>query len=307
VTVYPNEGKDFAVLLTQADAAMYHAKAGGKGQFQFYTPALNSAAYERLEMEMALRSALEGNELSVHYQPKVDTVGKVSGFEALLRWESPTLGSVSPSRFIQVAEESGLINPISDLVLRAACHAAAQWAAAGWTELTMAVNLSARQYADQELLNQISAVLAESGLPAACLQLELTETMLAGDVEKTVRTLSGLKALGVRIAVDDFGTGYSSLAYLKRFPLDILKIDRSFVMECDRDVDATAIPRAVISLGQSLGLSIVAEGVERQGQFEILRCLGCDEFQGYLFARALPGDEVIAFLQRNAAQVADTE
>ncbi len=304
VTVYPHDGKDFATLLSQADAAMYHAKAGGKGQFRFYTPELNSAAYERLEMEMALRSALAADELCVHYQPKVDATGRVSGFEALVRWQSPTLGSVSPVRFIPLAEETGLIIPISALVLRAACQQAARWAAAGWPGLTMAVNLSAREYADQDLVSKIRTVLAETGLPAASLQLELTETMLAGDVDLTVRTLSDLKALGVRIAVDDFGTGYSSLAYLKRFPLDILKIDRSFVMECDRDADAIAIPRAVISLGQSLGLSIVAEGVERQGQFEILRCLGCEEFQGYLFSQALPADTVPAFLQDNAARVA---
>ena len=303
VTVYPDDGEDFTALLSQADVAMYHAKAAGRGQFQFYTPALNSAACERLEMEIALRSALESDELQVHYQPKVDSAGKVAGFEALIRWESPTLGSVSPVRFIPVAEETGLINPISDLVLRAACRAAAEWAASGWVGLNMAVNLSARQFADEQLLSRISAVLAETGLPAQCLQLELTESMLAEDVERTVRTLSGLKALGVRIAVDDFGTGYSSLAYLKRFPLDILKIDRSFVMECDRDADGMAIPRAVISLGRSLGLSIVAEGVERQGQFEVLRCQGCDEFQGYLFARALPGDAIPAFLQRNAEQL----
>jgi len=303
VTVYPNDGKDFAELLSQADAAMYHAKSGGRGQYHFYTPALNGAAYERLEMEMALRAAIESDELRVHYQPKVDGDRRVCGFEALIRWESATLGSVSPARFIPVAEETGLIKPISDLVLRAACRAAAEWRAGGWQGLTMAVNLSARQFADQQLPEKISAVLAETGLPAECLQLELTESMLADDVERTVRTLSRLKALGVRIAVDDFGTGYSSLAYLKRFPLDILKIDRSFVMECDRELEALAIPRAVISLGQSLGLSIVAEGVERMGQFEILRCLGCNEFQGYLFARALPPEEVPTFLQENDLQV----
>ncbi|HSG22412.1 MAG TPA: EAL domain-containing protein [Azonexus sp.] len=301
VTVYPDDGEDFTALLSQADVAMYHAKAAGRGQFQFYTPALNSAAYERLEMEIALRNALEADELQVHYQPKVDPEGKVAGFEALIRWESPTLGSVSPVRFIPVAEETGLINPISDLVLRAACLAAAEWAASGWVGLNMAVNLSARQFADEQLPSRISAVLAETGLPAECLQLELTESMLADDVERTVRTLSGLKALGVRIAVDDFGTGYSSLAYLKRFPLDILKIDRSFVMECDRDIDGMAIPSAVISLGHSLGLSIVAEGVERQGQFEVLRSQGCEEFQGYLFSRALPGEAIPAFLQRNVS------
>ncbi|RIX45636.1 MAG: bifunctional diguanylate cyclase/phosphodiesterase [Rhodocyclales bacterium GT-UBC] len=303
VTVYPTEGQTFETLLSQADAAMYQAKAAGKGQFQFYTPKLNGLAYERLEMEMALRSALENDELRVHYQPKVNAEGQVSGFEALIRWNSPTLGSVPPTRFIPVAEETGLINPITDLVLRAACQEAAHWVDIGWPEMTMAVNLSARQFADQELLGKISLVLAESGLPASCLQLEITESMLVGDVEQTVKMLSALKALGVRIAVDDFGTGYSSLAYLKRFPIDVLKIDRSFVMECDRDADSMAIPRAVISLGRSLGLGIVAEGVERQSQFEALRCLGCDEFQGYLFAKAMPAEQIPGFLRLRAEMI----
>jgi diguanylate cyclase (GGDEF)-like protein/PAS domain S-box-containing protein len=305
VTVYPADGEDFETLLSQADVAMYHAKNAGKGQFQFYTPKLNGVAYERLEMEMALRAALDNDELQVHYQPKVNSEGRVSGFEALIRWTSPTLGVVPPIRFIPVAEETGLINPITDLVLNAACREAAHWVDFGWPEMNMAVNLSARQFADRDLLGKISGVLAESGLPASCLQLEITESMLAGDVEQTVQTLSALKDLGVRIAVDDFGTGYSSLAYLKRFPIDILKIDRSFVMECDRDVDAMAIPRAVISLGRSLGLGIVAEGVERQSQFEALRCLGCDEFQGYLFSKALPASLIPAFLRQRAMLLAD--
>jgi len=249
-------------------------------------------------MEMALRGALENNELCVHYQPKVGTDGKTCGFEALIRWESPQLGPVSPVRFIPLAEETGLINPITDFVLRAACREAALWASMGWPDMHMAVNLTARQFADPKLLSQISDVLAESGLPAECLQLEITESMLAGDIKRTVDMLTALKKLGVRIAVDDFGTGYSSLAYLKRFPIDILKIDRSFVMECDRDSEGMAIPRAVISLGHSLGLDIVAEGVERQEQFEILRQQGCEEFQGYLFAKPMPPERVPEFLRR---------
>jgi len=304
VTVYPCGGGDAATLLSQADAAMYQAKAAGRGHFHFYTPELNSMAHERLEMEMALRGALENNELTVHYQAKVDNQGMPCGFEALIRWDSPTLGPVSPTRFIPIAEETGLINPITDFVLRTACGAAAAWAAEGWSGLHMAVNLSARQFAAPKLLAQIGDVLAESGLPAACLQLEITESMLVGDIERTVETLAALKALGVRIAVDDFGTGYSSLAYLKRFPIDILKIDRSFVMECDRDSDGMAIPRAVISLGHSLGLDIVAEGVERQEQFALLREQGCEEFQGYLFSRPLPPLEIPGFLRQSSKKMA---
>jgi EAL domain-containing protein (putative c-di-GMP-specific phosphodiesterase class I) len=287
-------------LLSQADAAMYHAKAAGRGQYQFYRPELNSQAHARLEMEIALRSALENNELHVHYQPKVNAAGQTCGFEALLRWDSATLGPVSPVRFIPIAEETGLINPLTDFVLRTACRDAANWASMGWPDMHMAVNLTARQFADPKLLAQISDVLAESGLPAECLQLEITESMLVGDIKKTVETLRALKGLGVRIAVDDFGTGYSSLAYLKRFPIDILKIDRSFVMECDRDSDGMAIPRAVISLGHSLGLDIVAEGVERVEQFDILRAQGCEEFQGYYFSRPIPPEAIPGFLRRVA-------
>lgn len=298
VTVYPRDGGDFSALLSQADAAMYHAKAAGRGQFQFFKPELNNQAHARLEMEMALRSALENNEMRVHYQPKVGVDGKTCGFEALIRWENPELGSVSPVRFIPVAEETGLIDPITDFVLREACREAALWASLGWPDMHMAVNLTARQFADPGLLSQIGDVLAESGLPAEALQLEITESMLAGEITRTVDMLSALKKLGVRIAVDDFGTGYSSLAYLKRFPIDILKIDRSFVMECDRDKEGMAIPRAVISLGHSLGLDIVAEGVEREEQFEILRQHGCEEFQGYLFSKPLPPEMIPAFLQR---------
>ena len=301
VTVYPRDGGEISSLLSQADAAMYHAKAAGRGQFQFYKPELNNKAHERLEMEMALRGALENDELRVHYQPKVGTDGLTCGFEALLRWESPNLGHVSPVRFIPLAEETGLINPITDFVLRAACREAALWASLGWPDMHMAVNLTARQFADPKLLSQISDVLAESGLPAECLQLEITESMLAGDIKRTVEMLTSLKALGVRIAVDDFGTGYSSLAYLKRFPIDILKIDRSFVMECDRDKEGMAIPRAVISLGHSLGLDIVAEGVERPEQFEVLHQHGCEEFQGYLFSKPMSPEQVPVFLQNEKA------
>lgn len=291
VSVYPHDGNDLATLLSHADSAMYLAKAEGKGQVQFYTPALNSAAHERLAMEGALRRAIDSEQLSVVYQPKVDEIGRVVGFEALVRWQSPEFGQVSPAKFIPLAEETGMIKPITDFVLNTACREAVPWG-----DLHIAVNLSARQFAADGLVKEVQQVLAESGLPASRLDLEITESMLVGDIETTVQTLTELKALGVRIAVDDFGTGYSSLAYLKRFPIDILKIDRSFVMECERGEDAMAIPRAIISLGHSLGLHIVAEGVEKQEQMDVLSQYGCEEFQGYLFAKPLQLDQVKDFL-----------
>lgn len=295
ISTYPQDGHDLATLLSNADAAMYLAKAEGKGQFQFYTPELNDSAHERLALEGALRRALDGGQLSVVYQPKIDSVGKVLGFEALLRWFSPEFGQVPPDKFIPLAEETGLIKPLTDYVLETACREAA-----GWGEMHIAVNLSARQFASDCLVSQIRRILGETGLPAGRLQIEITESMLVGDVDRTVDTLTRLKALGVRIAVDDFGTGYSSLAYLKRFPLDILKIDRSFVMECERDADAMAIPRAVISLGHSLGLRIVAEGVEKQSQLDVLSEHGCEEFQGYLISKPMPATLVATYLAKPA-------
>ncbi|HJW27165.1 MAG TPA: EAL domain-containing protein, partial [Rhodocyclaceae bacterium] len=242
VSLFPLNGADLDILLSQADAAMYHAKESGKGCFRFYARELNAAAHERLVLESALRRAVAEERLTVAYQPKVDAAGRLVGCEALVRWESPEFGPVSPVKFIPLAEEIGLIRPITEFVLRSACREAA-----GWGGLHVAVNLSARQFSDRDLVGLVADVLAETGLPAACLQLEITEGLLVGDVERAVAILTALKELGVGIAVDDFGTGYSSLAYLKRFPIDILKIDRSFVMECHRGEEAMAIPRAIIS------------------------------------------------------------
>ncbi|MGE5492716.1 MAG: putative bifunctional diguanylate cyclase/phosphodiesterase [Actinomycetota bacterium] len=283
VSLFPLNGADLEILLSQADAAMYHAKQSGKGCFRFYAKELNAAAHERLVLESALRRAVAEGDLTVAYQPKVDATGRMMGCEALVRWESREFGPVSPVKFIPLAEETGLIRPITDFVLRTACREAA-----GWGGLHVAVNLSARQFSDRDLVGRISDILVETGLPASCLQLEITEGFLVGDVEKAVAILTALKELGVSIAVDDFGTGYSSLAYLKRFPLDILKIDRSFVMECHRGAEAMAIPKAIISLGHSLGLRIVAEGVENADQLEALALQRCEEFQGYYFSRPVP-------------------
>jgi diguanylate cyclase (GGDEF)-like protein/PAS domain S-box-containing protein len=292
VSLFPRNGDGLEALLSQADAAMYHAKESGKSCFRFYADELNAAAHERLVLESALRRAVADEALTVVYQPKVDAAGRVMGCEALVRWDSPEFGPVSPLKFIPLAEETGLIRPITEFVLRSACREAA-----GWGGLHVAVNLSARQFSDRDLVGQVSGVLEETGLPASCLQLEITEGFLVGDVERAVEILTGLKELGVSIAVDDFGTGYSSLAYLKRFPIDILKIDRSFVMECHRGDEAMAIPKAIISLGHSLGLRIVAEGVENAGQLEALAGQHCEEFQGYYFSRPVSSAEIRAALE----------
>ena len=288
VSLFPEDGTDLEALLRHADAAMHHAKTLGKGQFQFYTEALNVAARDRLALDSALRRAVEQNELFVVYQPKVDIHGRPFGFEALVRWESGEFGPVSPVRFIPLAEENGLIGQLTRFVLREACQQAARWRDQGHRELRIAVNISPRLFRERDLSALVRAVLHESGLPPANLELEITEGVLMGDVQRTLSILGELKNMGVHIAIDDFGTGYSSLAYLKRFPIDILKVDRSFVLECDCGNEAMAITRAIVSLAHSLNLRVVAEGVEKQSQLLMLNALGCQEFQGYLFAKPLP-------------------
>lgn len=302
ISVCPDDASDLETLLRHADAAMHHAKAQDKGRFQFYTVALNAVAHERLAMEAALRRALPNGELLVVYQPKVGAHGEVCGFEALVRWNSPEFGHVSPVKFIPLAEETGLILPITDFVLREACTEASTWVARGFGPLNVAVNLSPRLFRDADLAAYIALVLMETDLPATQLELEITESLLMGDIERTVGVLGELKALGARIAIDDFGTGYSSLAYLKRFPLDILKIDRAFVMTCEVDARGMAIPRAIISLGHSLGLTLVAEGVENEAQLALLIAHGCEEIQGYLVAKPLSIADADAFLRGKMAQ-----
>jgi diguanylate cyclase (GGDEF)-like protein/PAS domain S-box-containing protein len=297
VSVFPDDGVDLDVLLRHADAAMHHAKKLGKGQFQFYTESLNVEARERLALDSALRRAVEQEELYVVYQPKVDARGRPCGFEALVRWDSAEFGAVSPVRFIPLAEENGLIGQLTWFVLREACHQAAGWRAAGYSDLRVAVNISPSLFREKDLAALVMSVLEEAGLPPENLELEITEGMLMGDVQRALTVLNELKAMGVYIAIDDFGTGYSSLAYLKRFPIDILKVDRSFVLECDTGNEGLAITRAIVSLAHSLNLRVVAEGVEKQTQLAVLNALGCHEFQGYLFARPLPVESIAAFLQ----------
>jgi len=296
VSVYPDDGEDLEALLRHADAAMHHAKQLGKGQFQFYTESLNAAARDRLALDSALRRAVEQEELYVVYQPKVDARGRACGFEALVRWDSDEFGSVSPVKFIPLAEETGLISQLTWFVMRQACHEAAGWRAAGYRDLHVAVNISPSLFRERDLAALVRSVLDEAGLPPANLELEITEGMLMGDVQRALAVLHELKAMGVTIAIDDFGTGYSSLAYLKRFPIDTLKVDRSFVMECDTGAEATAITRAIVSLAHSLNLRVVAEGVEKPSQLAVLNALGCEEFQGYLFARPLSAGAAAEFL-----------
>jgi len=297
VSVYPDDAQDLDGLLRVADVAMYHAKKTGKGQYHFYTRDLNQVVQDRFVLESALQGAIEHNELTVVYQPKVDATSRVRGFEALVRWNSAGQGLVTPDRFIPLAEETGQILAIGEQVLYAACRAAASWPLVDGQALGVAVNLSARQLKEPGLPAVVADALAVSGLPPECLELEITESMIMGDVEHTIRVLKSIKALGVRIAVDDFGTGYSSLSYLQRLPIDTLKIDRSFVSGCDRGGKAMAIPHAIIFLGRSLNLHIVAEGVETAAEKDVLTVCGCNEFQGYLFSRPMQAAAVADYLQ----------
>ncbi len=297
VSVFPDDGDDLEALLRHADAAMHHAKKLGKGQFQFYTESLNAAARDRLALDSALRRAVEQEELHVVYQPKVDARGQAYGFEALVRWESEDFGSVSPVKFIPLAEETGLIGQLTWFVMRQACRQAALWRASGHKDLRVAVNISPSLFREKDLAALVRSVLDEAGLPPGNLELEITEGMLMGDVQRALAVLNELKSMGVFIAIDDFGTGYSSLAYLKRFPIDILKVDRSFVTECDQGAEAMAITRAIVSLAHSLNLRVVAEGVEKPSQLAVLNALGCEEFQGYLFARPLLPEAASEYLR----------
>jgi diguanylate cyclase (GGDEF)-like protein/PAS domain S-box-containing protein len=292
VAVYEADGTPAQNLIERADIAMYSAKKQGRNCFQFYEPAMNEEAQERIRIESALRNALERDEFVLHYQPQVDLdSGRIVGMEALLRWQHPELGMVPPARFIGLAEETGLIVPIGTWVLRTACAQAMQWHAMGFEGLRVGVNLSARQFGQQDLVASIAAALAETGLPASALEIELTESLFMNDVTQAVSLLHELKTLGVALAIDDFGTGYSSFSYLRSFPIDVLKIDRSFVSDIATDADDAAIVVSIIALAHNLQLRVIAEGVESEEQLEFLRRHGCDEMQGYFFSRPVAPPE----------------
>ncbi len=288
IGVYPSDGIDADTLLRNADTAMYRAKLRGRNGYQFYLPQMNEMALERLQLQTQLRGALERREFVLHYQPKARLAsGEISGFEALLRWQHPERGLVPPLEFIHILEETGLIIPVGEWVVRTVCEQLAQWQAEGVTLRPVAINLSARQFQQRNLDVTIAAILAQTGIDPGLLELELTESMLMSDADEAVRMLNTMSAHGVRLSIDDFGTGYSSLAYLKRFPLDALKIDRAFIRDVTTDADDASIALAIINLAHSLKLKVVAEGVETEAQLDFLKAHGCDEMQGYYFSRPL--------------------
>lgn len=300
ITLYPYDGEDVDNLLKNADTAMYHSKAEGRNNYQYYTESMNAMAFERLAMENSLRRALERNEFELYYQPQVNVdTRKIVGLEALIRWRHPELGMISPVEFIPLAEESGLIIPIGEWVLRTACAQNKAWQDAGYSPITVAANISGLQFRQQNLTETVARILGETKLDPKYLDIELTEGTIMRNATETVATLHELKDMGIRLSIDDFGTGYSSLSYLKRFPLDTLKVDRSFVKDLTKDSDDEAITHAIIAMANSLGLRVVAEGVESEEQLRFLQNHGCDEFQGYLFSPPVPAEMVTEMLEEN--------
>jgi diguanylate cyclase (GGDEF)-like protein/PAS domain S-box-containing protein len=298
IAVCPEDGADFDGLLKKADIAMYHAKEAGRNAFRYYSERMNIDALERLDLQNRLRRGLEQGEFVLYYQPLIELASnRIVGAEALVRWNSHDLGLVPPSRFINVAEESGLIVPLGEWVLREACHELRRWHDAGHTHLSMAVNLSAIQFRRGSVEESVMRALGEAGADPAALELELTESILLQGAEHVLATVRRLKGLGIRLSIDDFGTGYSSLAYLKRFAVDKLKIDQSFVRDLPTDPDSAAIVRAVIQMAKSLNLLVLAEGVETAATAETLRLLRCDYVQGFFFDRPMPAEQFRALIE----------
>ncbi len=288
ISIYPDDGRDAETLLKNADMAMYQAKQAGRNNFQFFTEELNRIVVESLELEQQLRQALSAGQFELHYQPKVTiSTGKVTGAEALVRWRAPHRGLVSPARFIPLAEETGLIEPLGAWVLDAACKQIKSWAERGLPVVPVSVNLSPRQFNQPGLIDNVKHMLQKYLLPAELLVIEITESCMVNDARKFLRTLEDMKALGLQIAIDDFGSGYSNLSHLKTMPVDYLKADSSFVNGIENNDKGRAIYRAIISMAHNLNLKVIAEGVETQMQYEFLRSIGCDAIQGYYFSMPL--------------------
>ncbi|MDQ3742810.1 MAG: EAL domain-containing protein [Acidobacteriota bacterium] len=301
VALFPHDGDDAEALLSRAAAAMYTARGQGGNCFRFYSADMEAEALKRLSLECDLRRALERGEIILHYQPQVEmATGRVVGAEALVRWQHPRQGLIPPAEFIPLAEATGLIVPIGEWVLRAAIRQCGVWQEGGLAPLRVAVNLSARQFQQPDLVEMVRGSLAEAGFEPGRLELEITESSVVSDRDVAVAALRELRAMGVRVAIDDFGTGHSSLSHLKHLPVDTLKIDRSFIRDMAADPNDEDIVGAVVKLGHSLGLNVTAEGVEEEAQSSLLGALGCDEAQGYLFGRALPPDDFEKLLRGKA-------
>jgi diguanylate cyclase (GGDEF)-like protein len=304
ISVYPEDGEDAETLINHADTAMYHAKEQGRNNFQFFKADMNLKAVERQSLESSLRRALEREEFLLHYQPKVNLdTGEITGVEALVRWQQPDRGLVPPSQFVPIAEDCGLILQIGRWVLREACRQARSWQDAGLPPLPIAVNVSAVEFRDKGFVQGVRTILAETGLEARYLELELTEGVLMDDAESTASVLQELKMMGIHLAVDDFGTGYSSLSYLRQFPIDVLKIDQSFVSQITTDPDDSTIVSAIINMGKSLKHLVVAEGIETQLQRAYLQTQQCAQGQGYLFSRPLAAAQFAELLQSGITTV----
>lgn len=301
ISTYPQDGSDLQTLLKSSDLAMYRAKEAGKNGYQYFAPEMNVHSRRRMEIESALRGALDRKEFALHFQPKIRlSTRTIAGMEALIRWNHPERGLLPPGDFIAIAEETGLIVPIGDWVMEEACRQAQAMRETGHRDLRVAVNLSARQLFDDELARRVADILDHTGFPAQNLELEVTESMVMQDAGQAISLLTALRGTGVRIAIDDFGTGYSSLSYLKRFPIDCVKIDRSFIRDLPDNSDDVAITRSIIAMAHNMKLEVVAEGVETVEQLEFLQACGCEEIQGFLFSRPLPADAMARYLGQDS-------
>ena len=300
IAIYPDDGKDVDTLLKNSDTAMYHAKESGRNNYQFFSPNMNQMAMEKQTLGTDLHHALERNELLLHYQPVIDiSSGELTGMEVLLRWQHPDRGLISPVKFIPLAEDTGLIVPIGEWVLVSACEQLKSWQNQGYDVPSLAINLSAKQFRKNTLAATISRILQASGVEARYITLEITESVFMENTDEVAEMLRTLSGMGLAISIDDFGTGYSSLSYLKRFPINTLKIDRSFVMDIVTDPDDAAIVTAIIAMAHSLKMKVIAEGVETAEQLAFLHQQQCGQYQGYYFSKPLPASEIVAKLRRS--------
>jgi diguanylate cyclase (GGDEF)-like protein/PAS domain S-box-containing protein len=300
ISLFPDNGSDIGTLLKQADVAMYRAKEEGRNNFRFFTDEMNTRINRIFSMEKDLRLALERNEFSLHFQPQMDiTSGKICGAEALIRWDNPEKGRISPAEFIPIAEETGQIIAIGEWVLRTTCEKIAEWRQQGIQPFPVAINLSLRQLLQPDFAQQVAAMLERYGLLPNELELEFTESILLSEASIALDFMTNMRNLGVRLSIDDFGTGYSSLSYLKKMPVHKLKIDQSFIRDINADQNDEAIVRSIIALGHHFNLSVIAEGIETREQLDFLQTLGCDEMQGYFYARPLPEAEFLSFVRDN--------